>query len=73
MMKSYNNKESVPYQLIIEDRVVSCQNGVFQAVFMGKSPREGDMKTVSLRFSKVSEAASKEVLVDKLIFSISAN
>lgn len=72
-LKNYNDSVSASYSLVIDDRVVQCRNGVFQTHFAGKSPREGDMKTVALKFGNVPSSASDQVLVDRLIFSISAN
>lgn len=72
-MKNLNKNVSVPYTLNIDGRTITSNGGIFTASFSGKSSREGDSKAISLRFGSASEDISKEVLVDRLTFSISAN
>ena len=72
-MKNLLQSVSVPYKLRIGDRTVESRNGVFKADFMGKSANEGDSKAISIQFADVPDAAARQVLVDRLTFSISAN
>ncbi len=72
-MKNLSRSVSVPYSLKIDDRLVESRNGVFQTDFMGKTGREGDMKSVAVQFGDVSDDAQGQVLVDRLTFSIAAN
>lgn len=72
-MKNLGRSVAVPYKLSIDGRIVESQGGVFRTDFMGKSSREGDSKFISVVFDQVPEAARNQVLVDRLVFSISAN
>lgn len=72
-MKNLSKDVSVPYSLNIDGRIISSNGGIFTASFSGKSSREGDSKAISLLFGNSAKDISKEVLVDRLTFSISAN
>jgi hypothetical protein len=72
-MKNLTQSVAVPYKLRIDDRLVECRDGVFRVDFMGKSPKEGDSKPISLQFAEVPDAALRQVLLDRLVFSIDAN
>ncbi|MCE5256700.1 MAG: hypothetical protein LLF89_07635 [Spirochaetaceae bacterium] len=74
VLQSYDRSQpgSIPYRLVINGRLVRCENEEFRYETFGKSRQGGTVFTIALEVSLLQDGLSRGKYSDQLVFSISS-